>query len=170
MKDDFVFEIDPGILRESSKKNQTTVDILVFNVNGRELGFENNGLLEILKPHKITPVPFTEDFVLGLINVRGEIISCIDIGHFLFSNSIEIDDKSRIILIGNKNISTSIMVSSVRGIEQIQESRMDKSPKRGKGLIYEFLKWIIDTDKKSIPVLDIDKILNSEKLRSYEKR
>ncbi|MDY6935377.1 MAG: chemotaxis protein CheW [Spirochaetota bacterium] len=168
--DDYVLEIDSNVIVTSSEEELETIDILIFKVNDRELGFQNNGIYEILKPQKITPVPFTEDFVLGLMNVRGEIISCIDCGLFLFSEWIEIGEKSRIILIGNGEITTGILVSSIIGIEQIQVGAMEKFSESGGGLIVEFIQWIMDTEERSLVVLAIDKIINSERLRSYEKR
>ena len=56
-----------------------TVQIVTFQVGTEQYGLEINSISEIVRPHRITPLPRMSEFIEGVINLRGTIIPIVDL-------------------------------------------------------------------------------------------
>jgi purine-binding chemotaxis protein CheW len=55
------------------------LELLIFSLNGEEYAFRVSDVVELLRPYRISIVPMTDPFVLGVISLRGRIIPVVDI-------------------------------------------------------------------------------------------
>ncbi len=90
---------------------------LAFVVDGVKVVSAMNEIRELLPfEHGITPVPGTQGWMLGLANIRGELLPIIDLQQFMGAAALVPTDSTRILVIRNKGVSTGLAVPSVVGM------------------------------------------------------
>jgi len=77
-----------------------------------------------LKNVNLTKIPCVPDFIIGIINLRGDFVSIVDIKQFLSIPKTEVTEKTKIIVIRTENIQIGILVDDVIGIENIQSDKL----------------------------------------------
>jgi purine-binding chemotaxis protein CheW len=60
-----------------------TVELCTFTVAGSEYALPVGEVQEVLGPQAVTPVPLTEPSVVGIVNLRGQLVTVLDLGHRL---------------------------------------------------------------------------------------
>jgi twitching motility protein PilI len=89
-----------------------------YLLNLREAG-------EIVSVGAITPVPLTQDWFLGLSNIRGNLISVIDFARFQGQPAAIVDKDCRIIVFGPAlSFNSGLLVSRVMGLRNIAEMEL----------------------------------------------
>ena len=77
---------------------------------------------EIVSVGAVTPVPLTKDWFLGLVNVRGNLISVIDLGCFRGMAATRIEKDSRVIAFApSLSFNCGLLVSRVMGLRNVAE-------------------------------------------------
>jgi twitching motility protein PilI len=77
---------------------------------------------EIVSVGSITPVPLTQDWFLGLTNVRGNLVSVIDFARFCGMAATPADKESRIVAFGaSLGFNSGLLVSRVMGLRNVAE-------------------------------------------------
>lgn len=117
-----------------------------------------------IKNVNITPVPCVPDFIVGLVNLRGEFITIVDIKYFLQIPKTEVTDKTKIIVIRTDNLQIGLLVDEVFDIVNIpvENLRADKSTsfERDKFSIGE----VIRDDNSVMSILNLERLLGDERL------
>ena len=137
---------------------------------GRELCALDVSCIESIRPmEKITRVPRTPNWVMGVSNLRGQIYSVTDLKKFLhLGNGHESSgDKGEILLVKTKGISLALRVDEVRSVETIQESRVNPVSETIHGVRPEFVRGVIEdyeVNNEKVPAL----ALNMDALLSHE--
>jgi purine-binding chemotaxis protein CheW len=99
---------------------------------GEELyGVNVMQIREVLRYTEITPVPGAPYFVIGIINLRGNVVTVID-NRIRFGISCEpIDNNTRIIIVEVDHQVIGMLVDSVAEVTYIRESEIEKAPNVG---------------------------------------
>jgi len=84
---------------------------------------------EIVSVGAVTPVPLTKDWFLGLVNVRGNLISVIDLGCFRGMAATRIEKDSRVIAFApSLSFNCGLLVSRVMGLRNVADMEMQPQP------------------------------------------
>jgi purine-binding chemotaxis protein CheW len=83
----------------NEQKEENIVQLVGFIVGNEEFAVPILSIQEIIKPIEWTRVPFTPDFVLGVFNLRGNVLPLIDLRKKFGAPSAEFDDDVRFIVI-----------------------------------------------------------------------
>lgn len=135
--------------------NEETIQLVFFTLAGAYYAIRGEDIREILYPGKITPVPGTPPYLLGLINVRGDVESVIDFNLFL-SLSKELDATNKRILIAEKNgMKTGIMVGSVADVVELPKSGIGPSIGTIDSSRRDYISGMAAYRDTSVPVLDL---------------
>ncbi len=116
-----------------------------------------------LKHVNLTKLPCVPAFIIGIINLRGDFITIVDIKEFLNIPKTEITEKTKIIVIKTDNIQIGILVDDVFGIENIPNEKLTHNMQ----IKYEknnFTSAEIMLNYKVMCVFDIKKFLEDERL------
>lgn len=70
-------------------------------------------------PESVTRVPGTKGWMLGLANIRGELLPIIDLQQFIGGGGVVVNDHSRVLVIRNRGASMGLLVSSVLGMRHL---------------------------------------------------
>ena len=110
---------------------------------------------------KFIKVPNTKDFIIGLINIKGEYITVIDIRRFFYNSKTTIKEKSTIIILNSSEFKIGILTDEICESLDInfEEIIQNKLQKQDEDKMVEFVK-----DNEIYQVLEIDKLLNDERL------
>ena len=120
---------------------------------------------EVMDYTCITMVPGAPDFVRGIINLRGNIISVIDLRTALGMKSIAITEETGIIIMeiemDNGLVHVGVLVDEVQAVVGIPDDQVFPPPSIGTSLNSKFVQGIGKSDDVFRIILDIDRIIET---------
>lgn len=134
---------------------------------GRELfGVEVTRTREILSLTPVTSVPQTPDYMLGVINLRGQVVPVVDMRLKLgLPAGRETEDTCIIVvevLVDGEVIIVGALADAVREVLEISADQIEPPPRLGTRLKTEFMSGMGKIDDQFMILLNIDRIFNSE--------
>ena len=108
-----------------SKETDEIFQIVTFRVNNNFYGINIDAVQTIIKPQNACPVPFTTDYVIGLINLRGQIFPIIDLRKRLGIPALEETKETRIVIVSIRNEWAGIMVDAVTGVTNLPSGAIE---------------------------------------------
>lgn len=144
---------------------------LSFFLGATNYAIEGHHVTEINKVPQITFVPNVPEWVSGVTNLRGDILSVIDMRSFLGLKATEITDKNRLIVIRNNNssITTGAIVDEVKGLIEIPVSKIANLPDFYlEEKLKPFFKGVYKNQESLLVLLDIEIFLSSPEIKQFE--
>jgi purine-binding chemotaxis protein CheW len=158
-----------------------TNQYLTFKLEENECAIAVDNVKEVLEYRTITPIPRTSPFMKGIINLRGSGIPVIDLHTKFRLNPLVVTQDTAIIVMesfstGNKKaVVFGVLADNVQEVIEFSNDILEATPKFGNRIPADFLKGMGKRDvdgKKSedlfIAVLDIDRVFNTEDVRTLE--
>jgi purine-binding chemotaxis protein CheW len=123
-------------------------------------------VLEVLEQQTITEIPQTPDYVLGVINFRGEILPVFDTRK-KFNMPDKLENQKFVIIVLDLNINgqqvfIGTTADGVKDVIEIDEKEIKAVPEVGSSFNIEFMDGIIYRDNGFIMLLNVDKIFSEE--------
>lgn len=143
---------------------------MTFKSGNEYFGLKIQYVNEIIGFQTITAIPETEDYIKGLINLRGKIIPVIDVRLRFKQESLEYTDRTCIIVINVKSTVVGLIVEKIAEVVEIREENILPPPTIGRAEKIQN-KYIYGIGKVGDSVkllLDPDKLLNDEDLSVIE--
>lgn len=135
-----------------------------FTLGDEVFGVEAVQVQEIVPFQKMTPVPHSPDYILGLINLRGQIFTALDLRYRLTGEHVEIDEENSLnFILKTPSGVCSLIVDDVGDVLDIESSRMEPPPETMKPRMREYVHQICKMDDHLLCILDIEKIVSIEK-------
>jgi purine-binding chemotaxis protein CheW len=126
---------------------------------------------EIGRQPRVTPLPHLPGWVLGVSNIRGEIISVVDLKAFFGLNPPELHRSQRFIIIFNQDMKVGITVDRIMGIFYLDQSGesgqrlYQKSEARWTSYVSE----VVSLPEGLLNVLDVDSLLSSSQMNAFHR-
>jgi purine-binding chemotaxis protein CheW len=102
--------------------------IVGFRVGRETYGVPITALHEIVRVPEITSVPDAPDYLEGVINLRGKIVSVVDLRKRFGQPATELDRRSRILVVENRGRLAGMIVDSASEVLKIPESDLEPAP------------------------------------------
>ena len=147
--------------KEDKDLPQSPLEVVEFLLAAEHYGIELTNIREIHALSEFTPVPGTPAFVLGLTNVRGQILSLIDIKKLFDLPERGLTDLNKVIVVRTHQMELGILADAVLGVRTIAPSEFQTSLPTLTGIRAEYLKGIT---KDPLVILDVEKILSDGKI------
>src|SRR5690606_21922870 len=112
---------------------------VTFKLGKEYYGLPIENVISIEKPSKTTRIPNAPDYVIGLINLRGDVIPVVDLRTKLGMEKKQVDKDSRIIIIKEKEMVVGLMVDSSKDVLDIDEENVDKPPTDESNTIIDYI-------------------------------
>ena len=126
-------------------------------------GFDIGLVQEVNDDFSITKVPLSPEYVLGIMNLRGQIITVIDQSIKMGLQPCKIAKSSRVIIVKSRNEFIGLLVDRVGEVIKTNRKNIAKPPSNLKGVQGKFFTGIIHTESKELlGLLDIDTLLDDE--------
>lgn len=124
---------------------------------------------EIQQLPMVTYLPHLPEWVPGVCNLRGNIVSIVDLKQLLGFEATNFTSKTRLVVVrtGNQDLTTGLVVDEVVRITEVELSQIRPPVGPLEGRLGQFLKGTYETSEAVICVLDLETTLNSPTLRSF---
>lgn len=144
---------------------------VTFKSGNEYFGLKIEYVNEIIVFQEITEIPESEDYIKGLINLRGKIIPVIDVRIRFKQAPLEYNDRTCIIVINVKDTVVGLIVEKVAEVVEIPEENILPSPKIGheEKSQNRYVYGIGKVGESVKLLLDPDKLLRDEELEMLEK-
>ena len=150
-------------------KNETDVDgndevlqWVTFQLEQETYGINVMQVQEVLRYSEIAPVPGAPNYVLGIINLRGNVVTVIDTRLRFGLQPTEVTDNSRIVIIESEQQVIGILVDSVAEVVYLKTSEIDSAPNVGTDESARFIQGVSNRDGELLILVDLDKMLTDE--------
>jgi purine-binding chemotaxis protein CheW len=141
--------------------HETTLSVVEFQIAHETYALELSRI-RIIHPFKaLTFIPGTPDFIRGVINLRGEIISVVDLKVFFDLPNHGFNNLSQVIILSSDEMEFGILADAVLGVAEISKNDIQPSLPTLTGIRADYLKGVTGN---GIVVLDVEKLLTDEKM------
>ncbi|MBE5888410.1 MAG: purine-binding chemotaxis protein CheW [Lachnospiraceae bacterium] len=143
---------------------------VTFKSGSEYFGLKIQYVNEIIVFQEITKIPESEDYIKGLINLRGKIIPVIDVRLRFKQEPFEYTDRTCIIVVNVKNIVVGLIVEKIAEVVEIQDENIIPSPSVGKAdkSQNKYVYAIGKVGDKVKLLLDPDRLLNDEEINALD--
>ena len=147
---------------ENNKLTDQSVEMATFYVGEALCGMDILNVQEINKLMDMTTVPQSPDYVMGILNLRGQIVTIIDLGKKLNLGQTDLNDTSRNIIVNSKGEYIGLLVSRISDVVEADWDKVEPPPANIGGVQGTFFKGVFKTKERLIGILDVEKVLNNE--------
>ena len=147
-------------LKDISSKTfvtQETVIVISFYMGDFLLGITADKIVEINKDLEITPVPLADDYILGIMNLRGQIVTVIDLAKKIGLQN-KITPNLNLIIKTQDEAPISFVIEKIGDILEIPVSKLEKPPEKLEGIDKEYVEKIYQLPNKLLLLLNLEKI------------
>lgn len=147
--------------RIESEAEEELIEILTFSLLKEDYAFKVSQLHEILRYQRITNVPRTPDYVLGITSLRGKVIPVLDLKRKLSlttSPSLP-DNKGKILIIKGPNGPIGILVDKVISVMRVAKSDILPPPPHLTDSEVKFIEGVTVREKRFISIINMDEAI-----------
>jgi purine-binding chemotaxis protein CheW len=146
----------------SSEINDSNkIAVVEFQIAQESYAIELNRIRIIHPLKELTFIPGTPDFIRGVINLRGEIISVVDLKVFFDLPDQGFTNLSQVIILSSDEMEFGILADAVLGVAEILKTDIQPSLPTLNGIRADYLKGITGN---GMVVLDVEKLLTDKKM------
>ncbi|GAB4264350.1 MAG: chemotaxis protein CheW [Methylomicrobium sp.] len=144
------------------KQNNPVMQWVTFRLGDEKYGINVMQVQEVLRVAEIAPVPGAPSYVLGIINLRGNVVTVIDTRNRFGLMSKEPDDNSRIVIIETESHIIGILVDSVAEVVELRSSDIETAPNVGNEDTSKYIQGVTSRDNELLILVDLNKFLSDE--------
>lgn len=133
------------------------IEVVEFLLANEHYGLAAEHVREIVPLRDFTPVPCTPPFVLGLINIRGQILTVLDVRKFFDLPQKGITNANKVLILRTPEMEVGVLADEIAGIRWIPLDTLQPSLPTLTGIRAEYLRGVT-ADR--LVVLDAQKILS----------
>ena len=127
------------LVEPDNKSGEEVMQLVGFIVSDEEYAIPMLNIQEIIKPIEFTRVPSVPDYILGVFNLRGNVIPLIDLRKKFNLDSSKQSDEARYIVMKGENNIAGFVIDRLTEAIRIRKDRIDPAPEtlhKDKGMIY----------------------------------
>lgn len=137
--------------------------LMTFTVGGDLYGIPIEEILEVLPDRPLTPVPLAPDTIAGLINLRGQIVTAVDLRQRLKLDPMAGDDLPMNVVIQERDEMVSLLVDSIGDVVEVDGKAFEKPPGTLTGPVRDLIRGAYKLDDRLLLLLDSEEILNIQR-------
>lgn len=137
------------------------IEVVEFVLAQERYAVASEHVRDVYPLEQLTPVPCTPAFVLGIVNLHGEILSVIDIKKFFDLPEKGLTDLNKVIVLESGNMRFGILADAIVGVHAIHLADIQASLPTLTGIREEYLKGV--TSGRTV-ILDTEKLLADERI------
>ena len=171
LKNQIAVRTEEDIDSKSSEEEITDLrhDYMVAKIKNSTIAIEITKVLEVIEGSDVTPLYKVADFIRGLISLRGQVLSCIDLSKYLGHELTVIDERNKFIVISVSGVDFALCIDRVLGIQSIQQSSFQDSTKVFQNDIPNYFPNFREKGGEVTLIFKPDFFLKSAELQEYKK-
>ena len=139
----------------------TDEEVVEFLLTPEKYAIELTYINDVCPLKDLRPLPGTPSFVLGIINIRGQIFSIIDLKKFFELPEKGLTNLNRVIVLSSDEMEFGILADAIIGVRAIPMNAIQPSLPTLTGIRAEYLKGVTED---RVVILDGEKILSDENI------
>lgn len=147
---------------QTRSSDDPVIQWVTFRLAGETYGINVMQVQEVLRYTEIAPVPGASNHVLGIINLRGNVVTVIDTRVRFGLPRGEINDNTRIVVIEANTHVIGILVDSVAEVVYLRQSEIDSSPNVGNEESSRYIQGVCHKDGELLILIELDKMLTED--------
>ena len=143
---------------------------VVFRLGIRTMAIPLAAVSEIARPPKVTRLPHVPAWVLGIANLRGDIVSMLDLEGFFSGKAGKSSHEQRMLALrpAGDEVRTAVLVDSVDGIQAFEDARIARVTRGYDAEVAPYARGLYQLEDDLVVVLDADRLLQSKPMRQFE--
>lgn len=143
-------------------QSEEVSQFLSFQVSGEIFGIELIHVHEILRPIYITRIPNVDENILGVVNLRGEIIPIVDLKKKFEQSFIEINKKTRIIVLELNSKRFGLIVEEVKHVIKILKNSISEINNHLSASFNNMIDHVGRSGEDIILIIELNKLISFE--------
>ena len=148
-------------------QDNTILRWVTFRLDQEKYGINVMQVQEVLRVSEIAPVPGSPEYVLGIINLRGNVVTVIDTRKRFGLEPRELDDAARIVIVESNDQVVGIMVDSVAEVVGLKVSEVEAAPNVGTEDSSRFIQGVASQEGELLVIVDLNKLLTDEEWEEF---
>lgn len=132
---------------------------VTFRLGNETYGINVMQVREVLRYNEIAPVPGAPSYVIGIINLRGNVVTVIDTRERFGLPAAEISDNTRIVILESEEQVVGIMVDAVAEVVYLRESEIEIAPNVGNDESSRYIQGVCHKNDELLILIEIAKLL-----------
>ena len=149
-------------LSKSKLSEDPVLQWVTFHLAGETYGVNVMQVQEVLRYTEIAPVPGAPHYVIGIINLRGNVVTVIDTRNRFSLTPGEITDNTRIVIIEAEKNVVGILVDSVAEVVYLRQSEIETAPNVGNEESAKFIQGVCHKNNELLILIELDKLITDE--------
>lgn len=133
---------------------------VTFRLDDEIYGINVMLVQEVLRVTDIAPVPGAPGYVIGIINLRGNVVTVVDMRMRFGLSSREMDDATRIVIIEAEKQTVGMVVDSVSEVVNIYSNEIESAPNVGNDETARYIEGVVSRGEHLLILVDLNKLLN----------
>ncbi|VAW92302.1 Positive regulator of CheA protein activity (CheW) [hydrothermal vent metagenome] len=142
--------------------NNPITQWVTFFLDSEKYGIKVMQVQEVLRMTEIAPVPGAPHYVLGIINLRGNVVTVIDSRKRFGLPEKETDDSTRIVIIEAGENVVGILVDSVAEVVDLRTNDIESAPNVGTDESSKYIQGVSSVSEELLILVDVNKLLSDE--------
>lgn len=143
---------------------------VTFHLANETYGIRVMQVREVLRVTEIAPVPGAPDYVLGIINLRGNVVTVLDTRIRFGLEQRKMADSTRIVIIESDEMVVGVLVDSVAEVVDLRRSALESSPNVGTEESAKYIEGVATRNGELLILIDINKLLTDPEWQEYVNR
>ncbi|OPX56790.1 purine-binding chemotaxis protein CheW [Oceanospirillum multiglobuliferum] len=135
---------------------------VTFRLVDETYGINVMQVQEVLRYSEIAPVPGAPSYVLGIINLRGNVVTVIDTRQRFGLMNAETTDSTRIVIIEVEKQVVGILVDSVSEVVYLRQSEIETTPNVGNEESAKFIQGVCNKNDQLLILVELNKMMSDE--------
>jgi len=157
---------------ETSNTKMESAQYLTFFLDTELFAFEVLRVREVLELSRITKVPRTSAFMIGVINLRGGVVPVVDLRRKFVMDPIEPTIDTAVVIIesniGGDTLVIGVLVDAVKEVIRLDGTEVETPPRVGMRVSGDFISAIGKKDNHFVILLDTTKLFSAEELEIFQ--
>ena len=135
---------------------------VTFRLDNETYGINVMQVQEVLRHSEIAPVPGAPSYVLGIINLRGNVVTVIDTRQRFGLLPAPVTDQTRIVIIEADRQVVGILVDSVAEVVYLRQSEIETAPNVGTDESAKFIQGVTNKNNELLILVDLEKMMTED--------
>lgn len=149
-------------MTQAAQATDPIIQWVTFRLDNETYGINVMQVQEVLRVTEIAPVPGAPNYVLGIINLRGNVVTVIDTRQRFGLTPRDMDDSTRIVIIEVNKQVVGILVDSVAEVVDLRSSEIETAPNVGSDDSAKYIQGVSSRDEELLILIDLNKFLSTE--------
>jgi len=144
---------------QKNKSTDNKIEIATFYVGEALCGIDILSIQEINKQTEVTVVPQSPEYVKGVLNLRGRIVTVIDLGEKIGLSPISMSKDNRNVIVDSHDEHIGLLVEKISDVMTAEETKIEAPPANIGGIQGKYFSGVFKTETSLVGILDIGKAL-----------